>query len=157
MHGTRFLPQGIRLGAIAGILFIAGTCELGRAQARPDSPPATIKPPGTGQNPHAESELETGTELTRGGHFAEAIAHLLEAQGRVSNEYAAEFNLALCYTATGQFERAIPLLSRLREKGRENVSVENLLAQAKAGDGQAGEPYDALQKAGSLKHSHDKL
>src|SRR5438552_5378616 len=105
MHVTRFLPQGIRLGAIAGILFIAGACELGRAQARPDSPPATMKPPGTGQNPQAESELETGTELTRGGHFAEAIAHLLEAQGRVSNEYAAEFNLALCYTATGQFAK----------------------------------------------------
>src|SRR5438876_35886 len=116
-----------------------------------------MKPPGTGQNPQAESELETGTELTRGGHFAEAIAHLLEAKGRVSNEYAAEFNLALCYVATGQFAKAIRLLSRLREQGRENASVENLLAQAYAGDGQAGEAFEALQRAAAFTPKDEKL
>src|SRR6266700_6042065 len=157
MHVIRFMSQGIRLAPIAGILFIVGACELTRAQARPDSPPATMKQPGTSQNPQAESELQAGTELTRGGHFAEAIAHLLEAQGRVSNEYAAEFNLALCYVATGQFEKAIPALSRLRGQGRENASVENLLAQAYAGKGQAGEAFEALQRAAALTPKDEKL
>src|SRR6266436_10261239 len=130
MHVIRFMPRGILHAPIAGILFIVVSCgELTRAQALLNSPQATMKQSGTGQNPQAESELQAGTELTRSGHFAEAIAHLLEAQGRVSNEYAAEFNLALCYVATGQFAKAIPLLSRLREQGHENASVENLLAQ----------------------------
>jgi len=112
---------------------------------------------GTGQNPQAESELQAGTELTRSGHFAEAIAHLLEAQGRVSNEYAAEFNLALCYVAIGQFEKAIPLLSRLRGQGHENASVENLQAQAYAGNGQAGEAFEALQRAAAFTPRDEKL
>ena len=157
MHATRFLPQGIRLAPVAGILLIAGTCELTCAQARLDSPLATMKQSGTGQNPQAESELQTGTELTRGGHFEEAIGHLLEAQGRVSNEYAAEFNLALCYVATGQFAKAIPLLSRLREQGRENASVENLFAQAYAGNDQAGEAFEALQRAAAFTPKDEKL
>lgn len=157
MHVIRFMSQRIRLAPIAGILFIVGACELTRAQARPASPPETMKQSGTGQNPQAESELQAGTELTRSGHFAEAIAHLLEAQGRVSNEYAAEFNLALCYVAIGQFEKAIPALSRLRGQGHENASVENLLAQAYAGNGQAGEAFEALQRAAAFTPRDEKL
>src|SRR5258707_15600462 len=103
MHVIRFMSQRIRLAPIAGILFIVGACELTRAQARLDSPSATMKQPGTGQNPQAESELQAGIELTRSGHFAEAVAHLLQAEGGVSNECAAEFNLAVCFVATGQF------------------------------------------------------
>jgi tetratricopeptide (TPR) repeat protein len=151
------MPRGILLAPIAGILFIVGACELTRAQAPLNSPPAAMKQSGTSQNPQAESELQAGTELTRSGHFAEAIAHLLEAQGRVSNEYAAEFNLALCYVATGQFEKAIPLLSRLREQGRENASVENLLAQAYAGNSQVGEAFEALQRAAAFTPKDEKL
>src|SRR5205823_13668436 len=128
-YGIRFLLEGIR-GPIAGIFFLLGTCRLERAKARLDSPAAATKPSGTDQNALAEFELQAGIELTRGGHFAEAIAHLLEAQGRVSNEYAAEFNLALCYVGTGQFHKGISVLIRLRGQGRENASVENLLAQA---------------------------
>lgn len=157
MHIIRFIPQGIRLAQIAAIFFILGGCELTRAQARPDSPPATMKQPEMGQNPQAESELQAGTELTRAGHFAEAIAHLLEAQGRVSNEYAAEFNLALCYVAIGQFQKAIPVLSRLRGEGSENASVENLLGQAYAGNGQAGEAFEALQRATAFTPRDEKL
>src|SRR5437660_4566222 len=150
MYGIRFMPLGIGLARIAGIFFILGTCELTRAQARLDSPAAAMKPSGTDQNALAESELQTGIELTRGGHFAEAIAHLLEARGRVSNEYAAEFNLALCYVGAGQFQKAISILIGLRGQGRENASVENLLAQAYAGNGQGGQAFEALQKATAL-------
>ena len=117
---------------------MTGNCELTRAQVRPDSPQVTRKLSGTDQNPQAESELQTGTELTRGGHYAEAIVHLLEAQGRVANEYAAEFNLALCYVGTGQFQKAISILIGLREQGSEGANVENLLAQAYAGERSGG-------------------
>src|SRR6266496_1416689 len=53
-------------------------------------------------NLQAEQELQKGTALTRAGSFPEAIPHLLAARGRASNNYAASFNLALCYVATGQ-------------------------------------------------------
>ena len=151
------MPQGIRWATIAGIFFIAGACELTRAQARPDSPPVTMKPSATDQNAQAESELRAGIALTLGGHFAEAIAHLLEAQGRVSNEYAAEFNLALCYAGTGQFQKAISVLTALRRRGSDNASVENLLAQAYAGNGQAGQAFEALQKATAFTPRDEKL
>src|SRR5439155_445318 len=89
--------------------------------------------------------------------FAEAIAHLLEAQGRVSNDYAAEFNLALCYVGTGQFQKGISVLIGLREHGRENASVENLLAQAYAGDGQEGQAFEALRRATASTPKNEKL
>src|SRR5439155_20236540 len=104
-----------------------------------------------------ESELQAGIELTRGGHFAEAIAHLLEAQGRVSNDYAAEFNLALCYVGTGQFQKGISVLIGLRVQGRENASVENLLAQAYAGDGQEGQACVELRRATTFTGKNEKL
>jgi predicted Zn-dependent protease len=151
------MPQGIRLALIAGLFLMACTCELARAQVRLDSPPVTTKTSGTDQNPQAESELRTGTELTRGGHFAEAIAHLLEAKGRVSNEYAAEFNLALCYVGTGQFQKAISILIGLRGQGRENASVESLFTQAYAGNGQAGQAFEALQRAAAFTPRDEKL
>jgi tetratricopeptide (TPR) repeat protein len=157
MYGIRFMSQGIRLAPIAGIFFILGTCELTRAQARLDSPAAAMKPSGTDQNALAESELQAGIELTRGGHFAEAIAHLLEAQGRVSNDYAAEFNLALCYVGTRQFQKGISVLIGLRGQGRENASVENLLAQAYAGDGQEGQAFEALRRATAFTPKNEKL
>src|SRR6185437_16565470 len=66
--------------------------------------------PDRSQNSNsAESELQIGTQLTRSGHFQEAIPHLLVAPGGVSNEYAAEFNLALCYVATRQSTQAVPI------------------------------------------------
>ena len=55
----------------------------------------------------AEEELQKGTALTRAGLFAEAIPHLRAALGRVSNEYAARFNLSLSLVATGQPKLAI--------------------------------------------------
>src|SRR5579872_4118781 len=57
-----------------------------------------------GSTSNAEVELQKGIALTRGGKFQEAIPHLLAAQGQVTSELAASFNLALCYVATGQFK-----------------------------------------------------
>jgi len=105
----------------------------------------------------AEAELRKGTALTRQGSFSEAIPHLLAARGRVANEYAAGFNLALCYVGSGDDKRAIPILEDLRHRGRENADVENLLAQAYVGNGQPTEALASLEKAAAISPQNEKL
>ena len=105
----------------------------------------------------AESELRTGTSFTSQGHFSEAIPHLLAARGNVANEYAAGFNLALCYVATGQASQAIPILNELRASNHDNADVNNLLAQAYVGTAQDGEAFQALQRAVSFTPGNEKL
>lgn len=113
--------------------------------------------PGRGQNSNnAESELQIGTQLTRSGHFQEAIPHLLAAQSGVSNQYAAEFNLALCYVATRQSTQAIPILTELR-RDHESAQVENLFAQAYVGVGNSKAALDALKRAATLTPDNEKL
>ena len=113
--------------------------------------------PGRSQNSNnAESELQIGTQLTRSGHFQEAIPHLLAAQSGVSNQYAAEFNLALCYVATRQSTQAIPILTKLR-RDHESAQVENLFAQAYVGDGNSKAALDALKRAAALTPDDEKL
>ncbi len=105
----------------------------------------------------AEQELQKGTVLTRAGSFAEAIPHLLAARGRASNDYAASFNLSLCYVATGQPALAIPILTALRAAGHDNADVNNLMAQAYVGDGQNQKALETLQKASRLAPESEKL
>jgi tetratricopeptide (TPR) repeat protein len=105
----------------------------------------------------AETDLQSGIALTQRGSFTEAIPHFLAAKGRVSDEYALEFNLALCYIGASQFEKAIPVLTALRAGRHEGAAVENLLAQAYAGNGQEGEAFDALQRASSFAPKDEKL
>src|SRR5947199_8128220 len=107
--------------------------------------------------PEAESELETGTALTRDGSFSAAIPHLIAARGHVRNEYAASFNLALCYVATGQPQPAIPILNELRAGNHENADVNNLLAQAYVAAGQDDNAFEPLQRAALLTPSNEKL
>src|SRR5258708_2293172 len=80
-----------------------------------------------------------------------------DAQGRVANEYAADFNLALCYVATGQPGQAIPILTALRDGGHDDVDVNNLLAQAYVGDEQNEKALEALQRASSFTPENEKL
>jgi tetratricopeptide (TPR) repeat protein len=105
----------------------------------------------------ARAELQTGTVLTRQGSFAEAIPHLLAARGQVLNEYAASFNLALCYVGTRQFSKAIEILSSLRKNGHTNADVENLLAQSYVGEGQPQPAFEAFQRAASLTPGNERL
>jgi len=125
--------------------------------------PQTSKAQGasdqSGREPdsQAEQELQKGTALTRVGAFAEAIPHLIAARGRASNDYAASFNLSLCYVATGQPTLAIPILTDLRAAGHDNADVNNLLAQACVGDGQNQKALEALQKASRLEPENEKL
>jgi len=106
---------------------------------------------------HAEDELHQGTVLTGKGAFKEAIPHLLAAQGRVANQYAAGFNLALCYVATSQFKLAIKTLNEWIIEGHTNADVQNLLAQAYIGNGQSEEGFAALKKAVMLSPQNEKL
>lgn len=118
---------------------------------------ATIDGSARKPDSQAEEELQKGTALTRTGSFAEAIPHLLAARGRASNDYAASFNLGLCFVATGQPKQAIPILTALRAAGHDNADVNNLLAQAYVGDGQNQKALEALQEASKLAPENEKL
>jgi predicted Zn-dependent protease len=107
--------------------------------------------------PDADAELKIGTALTRKGSFREAIPHLLAARGQTGNDYAANFNLALCYVATSEFRPAIDVLTKLRSTGHDNVDTENLLAQAYIGNAQSQEAMVALHKAAALSPRNEKL
>lgn len=105
----------------------------------------------------AEAELQKGTALTRRGLFSDAIPHLLAARGRVANEYAASFNLALCYVGSGEPKKAIHILDDLRRHGHESADVENMLAQAYVGNGQPTEALASLEKAAAMSPQNEKL
>src|SRR5690348_144544 len=105
----------------------------------------------------AEAELRAGIELTGQGRFAEAIPHLLKARGRAGDEFAAEFNLALCYVATGQNEAAIPVLRGLASSGQARAGVYNLLAQALIGASRLEDASAAFGRAVALDPKNEKL
>jgi len=109
-----------------------------------------------GVDAEAERELQKGTALTRAGRFTNAIPHLLAARGRVSNEYAATFNLALCYVATGDQKRAVEILKDLRSI-HDNADVENLLAQAYIGNGQDKEALVAVERAAAMAPDNENV
>lgn len=136
------------------------TCSPAAAQTSPGRQQSQATPPSGPSTPSssaAEDELRTGTDLTRQGHFREAIPYLLAAQGRVSNEFAADFNLALCYTATSQFDKAISILTNLSSAAHPSAGVYDLLAQAHIGNDQPEEAFTALQQAASLEPANEKL
>jgi len=83
----------------------------------------------------AEAALQEGILLTQQGRFSEAIPHFVKARGHVRDEYAANFNLALCYVATKQSAEAIPILKWLKATGQATPAVNNLLTQAYIAEG----------------------
>ncbi len=105
----------------------------------------------------AEAELREGIRLTRQGRFHDAIPHLLAAQGHVSNGFAADFNLALCYVATGQNQAAIAILQSLVNSGRATAAVDNLLTQALIGASRIEEATTAFEHAVALDPKNEKL
>lgn len=113
--------------------------------------------PASSTQEQAEDELRKGTALTRQGSFTDAIPHLLAARGRVINEYAANFNLAICYVGTSRFKDAIQVLNDLQPSGHNSVDVENLLTQAYIGNEQPQEALSSLQKAAVLSPQNEKL
>lgn len=109
------------------------------------------------QSAEAETELQTGIALTRQGKFAEAIPKFLAAQGHVRDEYAADFNLALCYVATGQPGRAIDLLVALKNHGNDTAEINNLLAQSYIGTGQEKQALATFQQAVAQTPEDERL
>ena len=105
----------------------------------------------------AEEELRKGTALSGKGQFSEAIPHLLVARGKVTNEYAASFDLALCYVGTRQYKLAIEILKDLDRDSKHRADVQNLLAQAYAGNGDRKEALATLESAASITPQDEKL
>ncbi|MHB8500597.1 MAG: tetratricopeptide repeat protein [Candidatus Acidiferrales bacterium] len=106
----------------------------------------------------AEAELQRGVDLTSRGRFQEAIPHLLQArQARIGDEYAADFNLALCYVATGQNEEAILILRSLLNAGHGTAAVYNLQAQALLGVSGPQQALEAFQRSADLDPKNEKL
>jgi tetratricopeptide (TPR) repeat protein len=104
----------------------------------------------------SESDLRAGIAFTREGQFQQAIPHFLSARGHVTETFALEFNLALCYVGTREFKQALRILTRLAAAKR-SAEVDNLLAQALIGDGQQEPALKALQDAAELTPKNEKL
>lgn len=148
---------------IAALLLPGGVCALALGQMpelakRGPAQPATQEIASQQEAAQeAEAELQKGIILTRSGHFSEAIPHFLSARGHVSSEYAAEFNLALCYVGVSEFPKAISILEALRKGSHEGASVENLLSQTYEGNDQPNEAFEAFQKAAAFTPKDEKL
>jgi Flp pilus assembly protein TadD len=101
--------------------------------------------------------LRKGIALTRQGRFEEAIAPLLQARGKVAEEYASEFNLALCYLGTGRYGQAISILNGLRSGTHDTAAVNNLLAQSYIGSREPEKALEALQRAAAQTPKDESL
>jgi tetratricopeptide (TPR) repeat protein len=150
------------LAFLLAVLIVISAPSSANAQISPGRQQSQTKPSADDHDASASAdsanqELQTGTDLTRQGHFGDAIPHLLAAQGRVANEFAADFNLALCYTATNQFDKAIGILTGLGAAAHPTASVYNLLAQAYVGNAQPEQAFTALQQAASISPTNEKL
>ena len=157
VESQRFSARGFGWGLLATIIFVAGPGLPVYSRARNRASQNSALQSSTDVKAGAETDLQLGIALTQRGSFGEAIPHFLAAKGRVSNEYAVDFNLALCYIGTGEFETAIRALAALRAGPHEGAGVENLLAQAYAGNGQAREAFDALQRAVAFTPTDEKV
>jgi tetratricopeptide (TPR) repeat protein len=157
-RASRTLRNVVFLLLISYVAASAQRPAAGNSAMPQNSPiPSQSDQPVIQTDANAEEEMQKGTALTSRGAFAEAIPHLLVARGRVANEYAASFNLALSYAATGNFAPAIQILAELRATGHDTADVNNLLAQAYIGNSQDRNAFDALQRATSFAPSNEKL
>jgi len=149
--------RGFRVGLLATIAIVAGMWLPVYSLVPTHVSTNSAAQSATSEDPQAERDSQLGIALTRRGSFAEAIPHFLAAKGRVADEYAVEFNLALCYVGTGEFGKALPVLTTLRAGPHEGAGVENLLAQAYAGNDKAVEAFEALQRAAAFTPKDEKL
>jgi predicted Zn-dependent protease len=159
MHDLAILAAVIELALFQSPVIRAQMAPGGEhlPVSQSQSRPTEENQPSTASQQEGEVELQAGTALTRKGLFKDAIPHLLAAQGRVSNEYAADFNLALCYVGSSQFKLAIDLLNGLRNRGHDSVDVGNLLAQAYIGNAQPQEAMASFERAAKRSPQNEKL
>lgn len=157
MKRTVIFPQGWRWARIIAVLLAGGACRVAAAESLQMPNPLPAEQQTQESSSQAENELQAGIALSRSGRFTDAIPHFLAARGHVSDEYAAEFNLALCFVGIGEFQKAIPILIALRNGGNENAGLENLLSQAYVGNDQAKQAFEAFQKAAAFTPQDEKL
>lgn len=157
MKRTVIFPQGWRWARNIAVLLAGGACRVAVAESLQLPNPLPAEQQTQESSSQAENELQAGIALSRSGRFTDAIPHFLAARGHVSDEYAAEFNLALCFVGIGEFQKAIPILIALRNGAHENAGVENLLSQAYVGNDQAKQAFEAFQRATAFTPKDEKL
>jgi tetratricopeptide (TPR) repeat protein len=150
---ARWLLTPLFLASIGALLI----CCLAAASSGFANPFAAMQSETRSASSLEEGELQKGIALTRQGLFADAIPHFLAAREHVADEYATEFNLALCYVGTKKWPEAIRILGHLKESGHINANVENLLSQAFIGNGQAKDAWQALNRAAELTPNDERL
>lgn len=143
--------QGILFGIVAVIALLPLTQSANALQL----PSRNVK--SSQDRVDAEAALQKGIDLTRQGLFQEAIGPLLQAQGRVVEEYPARFNLALCYFGIGNYLKSIEILKNLHSSSYSTVAVNNLLAQAYVGNRQTEQAMEALTEASRQTPNDEKL
>jgi predicted Zn-dependent protease len=158
LHGSLSAKQRGSVRRACGAVLIAAVL-LSEAKAQNAVPRAAgVSERDTTQSEaSAEADLHKGIDLTRRGLFKEAIPFLLRARGEVTEDYAAGFNLALCYLGVGEFKQAIRSLSDLHSSGYNTAAVNNLLSQAYVGDGQPQRAFQALEEASRQTPKDEKL
>ncbi|MBV9304193.1 MAG: tetratricopeptide repeat protein [Acidobacteriaceae bacterium] len=110
-----------------------------------------------GDEQAAEQELRTAIALTRQGQFEQAIPHFHRIQGRVSKTFSVDFNLALCYLGTRQYDSALLTLANLHGNPQQSAAIENLRAQVYIRTHQEKEALESFQKAVVLTPADEKL
>lgn len=134
----------------------AAPAALAQAASPLRSPlPAPSQQPATA-SVDAQSELQTGSDLTRQGLLQDAIPHLLAARNAGLDPYAVGVNLGICYLGTGQYQQAISVLQSLDASGLANATVENLISQAYIATGQSDTAYRAFLRAAAFNPSDEK-
>lgn len=103
-----------------------------------------------------QAELAAGIALTKKGHYRQAIPLLRAARPKVQDVFAAGFDLALCYAAMGENQKALALLSELPAAPTvaNRAEVENLRAQAEIGAGNPQAAAQAFERAAALEPRH---
>lgn len=145
-----------RLACIPVLIVVTLLFEAKMRSAVPDSA-ATFEAETTQSGAVAETDLQKGIDLTKQGFFKEAIPFLVRARGGTPEDYAAGFNLALCYLGISDFKQSIRILNELQGSGHNTAAVNNLLSQAYVGSGQPERAFNTLQEASRQTPKDEKL
>jgi len=153
--------SSVGLAVVIALPLLCPAQSRAQSQAAP-APERTIRSSedassAANETEKAKEQLQQGTVLTRQGRFKQAIPHLLAARETLPNVYGLEFNLGLCYLGDAEYEKAISILDGLRQKGRDNADVENLLAQAYIGNGKKDDALAALERAAAISPQNERL
>lgn len=150
----------------AAIIFATSACcaRIAAGQQRPTSSVHSsvnntdgLRSGFADDDPETEGELQTAIALTRRGQFQDAIPHFVRIRGHVSETFAVDFNLALCYLGTRQYELALQTIANLHGNVQQNAAIENLRAQVYIRTHQQKEALEALHKAMVLTPADEKL